>query len=139
MNRREFLCCTGACGCVLLTGCGTIPRTREVEMDKSEWDISVCGLNCARCKLTAEGKCPGCRIPERWSQDCHFFPCAEAKGHRYCFECDEVPCERVEEFASDGYEHHRLAVENMKKMRQLGLEEWIAQQEKPMFCPGWHF
>ena len=42
-------------------------------------------------------------------------------------------------FAADGYEHHRLAVENMKKMKKIGLEKWIAEQQKPMFCSGWLF
>ena len=110
-------------------------------IDKTQWDVSVCGLNCARCKLAEEGKCQRCRGPRdrHWSPDCKFLPCATAKGHRYCFECDEFPCRKLRDFASDGYEHHRLAVENMKEMRQLGLSKWIAQQDKPMFCPGWHF
>jgi hypothetical protein len=42
-------------------------------------------------------------------------------------------------FASDQYEHHGLAVEHLKRMREIGLAEWIAQQPRPMFCPGWRF
>lgn len=110
-------------------------------IDESAWDISVCGLNCARCELLAEDKCGGCRGPidRNWSPQCEFRPCAEAKGHRHCFECAEFPCEKIKSFASDGYEHHRLTVENMKRMKELGLQEWIAQQPKPMFCPGGSF
>ena len=67
------------------------------------------------------------------------MPCADEKGHRYCFECDEFPCAELDKFASDGHEHHRIAVENMEEMRRLGLKEWTARQEKPMFCPGWRF
>jgi hypothetical protein len=87
------------------------------------------------------GDCAGCRGPleRNWSGDCQFRPCATAKGHRYCFECAEFPCDKLQAFASDRYEHHRLTVENMKKMKELGLDRWLAQQQKPMFCPGWLF
>jgi hypothetical protein len=106
-----------------------------------DWDISVCGINCARCKLLEEGKCAGCRGPldQHWSPNCKLARCAEAKGHRYCFECDELPCDRLLAFASDGHEHHRITVENLKAMKEVGLEQWIAQQPRSMFCPGWRF
>lgn len=110
-------------------------------MSDAEWDISVCGLNCAKCKLLEQDECSGCRGPvdHHWSPDCHFLPCARAKGHRSCFECAEFPCERVQAFASDGHAHHRIAVENMKRMKEVGLEAWLAGQPKAMFCPGWLF
>ena len=109
--------------------------------DNAQWDVSVCGLNCARCKMVEKGECQGCRGPleRHWSPDCEFLPCAKGKGHQYCFECDEFPCQKLQAFAADGYQHHRLTVDNMKKMKEVGLKEWIAQQEKPMFCPGWLF
>ncbi len=153
MNRREFLCCVGKYGCVLtIAGCA-IPKdkkmktanqnnqTREESTDKTDWDISVCGLNCARCKLFETKQCQGCRgaLDKHWSPNCEFLPCAKAKGHRYCFQCDEFPCQKLQAFAADGHEHHRLAVENLKKMKEIGLENWISQQEKPMFCSGWLF
>jgi len=28
-------------------------------MSKTEWDIAVCGLNCAKCDLFAEGRVQG--------------------------------------------------------------------------------
>ncbi|MEA3408622.1 MAG: DUF3795 domain-containing protein [Chloroflexota bacterium] len=110
-------------------------------MDAAEWDISVCGLNCARCKLLASDECEGCRgsLDQHWSPDCEFLPCVRDKGHTYCFECSDFPCDKLEAFASDGYEHHRLTVENMKRMQEVGLAQWIAEQEKPTFCTGWRF
>jgi hypothetical protein len=110
-------------------------------MADADWDVSACGLNCARCKMKFGKKCGGCRGPadKSWSPGCEFRPCAEAKGDTYCFECDEFPCAKLEAFAADGYAHHRLAVENMRRMRQIGLDAWIAEQPKVMFCPGWLF
>ena len=89
----------------------------------------------------AAGMLAGCRCPteENWSPGCEFRPCAEGRGHDYCFECAEFPCQKLQDFAADGYEHHRLAVENLKRMRDVGLEAWIAEQPEVMFCPGWHF
>lgn len=149
MNRRAFISSIG-CGCAAtVAGCTTVKGKAAMSKDQSsaattdrkDWDISVCGLNCARCKLLAQGDCAGCRGPldKHWSPACKFLPCAKAKGHRYCFECSELPCDKLKAFASDGYEHHRLAVENLKQMKAIGLEEWLAKQPRPMFCPGWRF
>ncbi len=111
-------------------------------MASEEWDISVCGLNCARCTVRTENReCEGCRgPPERhWSPGCELLLCAREKGHDYCFQCAGFPCGKLEAFASDGHEHHRLAVGSMKRMREVGLEQWLSEQPKVMFCPGWQF
>lgn len=111
----------------------------EEAMKQAGWDISSCGLNCAKCDVKKRGECEGCRgNPDKhWSPQCEFRPCAEAKGLRYCFQCDEFPCKKIQAFAEDGYDHHRIAVENMKEMKKIGLQKWIEKQPKVMFCPGW--
>ncbi len=116
-------------------------QSPQRQIENPEWDISVCGLNCARCSLLESGDCKRCRGPidGHWSPGCEFLPCAKQRGHRYCFECDDFICDKLQAFADDGHEHHRLTVENLKKMRKLGLKEWIDRQRKPMFCPGWLF
>ncbi len=151
LDRREFVrhcaqACTACLGAVVL-GCATRSSSNAsaeraaTTMNNPEWDISFCGLNCAKCKLLVEGKCAGCRGPieKNWSGNCEFRPCATEKGHTYCFECVEFPCERLKAFAEDGYDHHRLAVANLGEMREKGLDAWIASQPKVMFCPGWLF
>ncbi|MHA2101410.1 MAG: DUF3795 domain-containing protein, partial [Candidatus Kariarchaeaceae archaeon] len=70
---------------------------------------------------------------------CKFLPCAQEKGLRHCFECNEFLCQKLEDFASDGYDHHKQTVENMKRMKEIGIEAWITEQDKCMFCPGWKF
>jgi len=117
----------------------SVDKLSEESIEKKDWDISVCGLNCARCTTAVRGDCKGCRGPlnQCWSDACEFRPCAEIKGHQYCFQCDDFPCGKLLEFASDGYDHHRITVENMKRMREIGLEAWIAEQPKVMYCPGW--
>ena len=108
-------------------------------MEAEEWDISVCGLNCAKCDLYHAGECGKCRgsLEAHWSPDCRFLSCAREKSHQYCFECAEFPCKGLQEFASDGIAHHKQTVENMKRMKEIGIQAWIAEQEKSAFCPGW--
>ncbi|MFC1887181.1 DUF3795 domain-containing protein [Candidatus Cloacimonadota bacterium] len=105
----------------------------------NNWNISVCGLNCARCDLHEQNECKGCRGTQdkHWSPNCKLLACADSKGLKYCFECEELPCEILRSFASDAHDHHRITVENLLKMKKLGLQEWIKQQDKVMFCPGW--
>jgi hypothetical protein len=130
--------------------------------EKDSWNISVCGLNCAKCDIfqASHGNeeamrvmlgffkdakpesivCGGCRGPldVHWSADCYFLACSKKKGLHYCFECDEFPCDKLQAFASDGIPHHRKTVENMKIMKEIGIEAWIEEQKKKgqcVFCP----
>lgn len=112
-------------------------------MGTEKWDIAICGLNCAKCPdyhtTRCENECARGLLGTHSSSDCVLLPCAREKGHRYCFECNEFLCQKLEDFASDGYAHHKKTVENMKKMKEIGIKAWIAEQEKGMFCPGWKF
>jgi len=74
-----------------------------------------------------------------WSPNCRFLPCAQEKGHKYCFECEDFIGEKLEEFASDGIAPHRKTVEKMKEMREIGVEAWIEEKNSKgqcMFCPS---
>jgi len=135
---------------------------------KSGWNLSVCGLNCAACDMYLAGhgdeklrqeivdwlktkrnrtvepeniRCEGCRGPldAHWSADCKMRQCAAKKKVKCCFQCTDFPCKILNAFASDGVDHHRRTVENLKRMKEAGLEAWIAEQDKkggpPTFCP----
>jgi hypothetical protein len=132
-----------------------------------KWVISICGLNCAKCDIHAAGhgnekkrneiiewfkkernrtlepeqvRCEGCRGPlnAHWSDDCKMMLCAKRKEMQYCFQCEDFPCAIVDGFALDGAPHHRRTVENAKRMREIGLDAWIAEQKRKgqcLFCP----
>lgn len=138
-----------------------------MKKETEKWLISVCGLNCIKCDMyqAAHGdkklqkeivewfktkrnqtirpeqiKCKGCRgsLDNHWSSDCKMMLCARKKGMQYCFECEEFPCEEVNKFASDGVPHHKKTVENAKRMKEIGIEAWIKEQERGgqyEFCP----
>jgi hypothetical protein len=137
-------------------------------MDASEeWDIAVCGLNCPRCGIHQAynnkdrewqvriGKdifgedadidpetirCGGCRgsLEIHWSENCNLRKCAEERGHTYCFECDDFVCEKLEDFGSHGPGFHARTVENMKQMKEIGLNAWLLKQQEKgpaVMCP----
>ena len=122
-------------------GSGRLSVSQGGSMRAEDWDISVCGLNCAKCRLFQSGECGKCRglLEVHWSPNCRFLPCARQKGNRYCFECDDFICEKLGEFASDGIAHHKRTVENMKEMREIGVEAWTEEKNSKgqcMFCAG---
>jgi len=134
---------------------------------ESGWNLSVCGLNCTVCDIMLAGKgdeeklreiidwfeeergvdvgpeaivCTGCRgsLEARWSPDCGMMLCARSKGYDHCFQCRDFVCEKLDAFAGDGMDHHRRAVENMKRIKAMGLEAWVEEQREkgpPVFCP----
>ena len=128
---------------------------------KTEWDISSCGLNCAACDIyhATHGDdvlhdalfkffkenfdssitsvfCERCRrIPDkRWTSDCHFQTCATEQGLAFCFECKHFVCEKLVEFGEQA-PNHAKTIENMKKMKEIGVDKWIASQTEVKFCP----
>ena len=134
---------------------------------KEEWNISICGLNCSKCdiNLAYHGDqtilkeildyfkeerneilnpesiaCNGCRSSNdvHWSSDCKMRTCALSRNLDYCFECPDFPCSIIKEFSLDGVAHHKRTVENSKKMKEIGLKNWLKEQllkDKCEFCP----
>jgi hypothetical protein len=132
------------------------------ELNEDKWDISYCGLNCASCDiyLASHGddelqkkilqwfqenidsnindiSCEKCRGPTNkcWTEDCKLRSCAIKMNVKYCYECPEFVCSKLYEFANNGLEHHKRTVENMKKIRKIGLKKWKSLQKEPQFCP----
>ena len=129
--------------------------------------VANCGLNCAKCDIYEAGHgneekrneilawfkekrnkilkpeqidCEGCSGPldAHWSEDCKIMVCAREKSVQYCFQCKDFPCSILNAFSSDGNSNHRKTVENLDKMKQSGVDVWIAKQEKNgkcSFCP----
>ena len=99
-------------------------------MSQSEWNIAICGLNCAKCGLFRAEKCGGCRasVEKHWSPSCRMRSCSLGRGTKYCFECTSYPCEDIKSFASDGLAHHKTTVENMNRMKKVGIQAWIDEQ-----------
>lgn len=61
----------------------------------------------------------GCRGGGGWG-DCPFRKCCSEKGLRFCYECDEFPCEVLKK-----YPRH---IEELSEIKKMGLENWIKKK-----------
>ena len=68
--------------------------------------------------------CEGCPAGGR-NPDCAIRICAKEKGLAGCWECDQEPCEKLGEI-DEGYPG---VVENRQRIREIGLEAWLAEQK----------
>ena len=63
--------------------------------------------------------CNGCQGDRsvHWSGDCTIMLCCvDEKQKQHCGECAELmSCDKLEAFASDGYAHHKEAVERLRE------------------------
>ena len=69
--------------------------------------------------------CKGCRGDRsvHWSPDCWILKCCvDDKGHMFCYECSEFPCERLSERAREN-DHYGQALNRLKKMKEKHEKE----------------
>jgi hypothetical protein len=126
-------------------------------IDTSDWELAVCGLNCAKCHIHQAYKnedrkgqwristaifgddidikpgaiaCDTCRgsLETHWSPNCRLRTCAEAKGPAYCFQCAAFVCDHLRDFSGDGPEHHRRTVDNLTHMKAIDVAAWLQKQ-----------
>lgn len=110
--------------------------------------IAPCGINCGTCEAYlihlngAERNryrgCKGCRSRNK--------QCAFLKGHcsllakgkfKFCYECKKFPCEQLLKL-DKRYEKKGWDVSfsgNNKRIKEIGLEKFIKEQEKKFTCP----
>ncbi len=116
-----------------------------------------CGLDCFNCPLylanenhllkiaiakklnipTTEAVCAGCRAEfgrprcHQMNGPCQVYRCIEQKGHDFCFECDEFPCDHLHPYADKAAEvPHNTKVFNLCLINRMGLEEWAQEKAK---------
>jgi hypothetical protein len=116
-------------------------------MDKRKL-VARCGLWCGACRAYLLLKkdlfeekgykrgCNGCWVQNK---NCAFLrkKCPYlGKTIDFCFECDLMPCEALEKL-NEGYKkRYRVnLIENLNRMKEIGLDKWISEQEKLYQCP----
>lgn len=121
--------------------------------------IAYCGLYCPRCSYlvaceTADRKhllalperyeaskqqpledcfCEGCRVQTDICH-CDMKPCAERKGLLTCADCKEFPCALITAFGQEDVPHHRDAVQNLYRIREVGYDQWLCEMEALAHC-----
>jgi len=115
--------------------------------------LGYCGLYCAGCgtfQATAAGTgleyepgkfttCRGCASTELslWCAGCAIKDCAREKGVRYCLQCGDFPCDKIQGFMEDPrYPYHQDVPAMMGRLTEVGLETWSAEQDARWNCPS---
>ncbi|MFX1453947.1 MAG: DUF3795 domain-containing protein [Promethearchaeota archaeon] len=109
-----------------------------------------CGIYCGACRqylllkkdlLEERGfkvGCRGCRIRNK---NCAFIrrdcPALRKKELDYCYECEHFPCQNLQRIDSQYRERWSVnMIENLKRIEEKGVEQWLQEQRKLYTCPG---
>ncbi|MCL2350628.1 MAG: DUF3795 domain-containing protein [Defluviitaleaceae bacterium] len=62
---------------------------------------SRCGIMCSKCEYREKMNCAGCVNIEKpfWGESCPVKSCCEGRGHDFCGQCENFPCEQLIEFS----------------------------------------
>ncbi len=110
--------------------------------------VAPCGLDCNICSqaLIEKDPCPGCNgpdenKPEFCARYCLIILCRKRieNGYKYCDECPDYPCEDVMEKETrytSKYPHRESPLENLRMIREKGMDAFLDYQEKHWTCPN---
>jgi hypothetical protein len=99
--------------------------------------VAPCGLYCGACSIRWGGnKCQGCRVGPDFNIKCSILTCLDKKGLSYCYQCEDMPCKRLQKFeASERAVHHRGIIKEIGRIRDMGVKSWAEEQDKFWRCP----
>lgn len=122
MPKYDSYCGLYCGACIILVA----NQRNEVEKYADKWTMKAEDIRCNGCKT---------EVKSVYCQNCDIRKCAESKGIEFCFECDEFPCEMLQNFVRD-FAHHRPALINLKSIKQNGLDQWLTDQKDRWSCPN---
>ena len=105
-----------------------------LKVDMERRGDSYCGLYCGACKCA---ECEGCKVlnERSWKPDCRFRECATQHGVDVCCYCTEFPCGDLVRFNNDKWAHHSSVLPNLNRIKEVGLEAWLSEQQVRWSCP----
>jgi hypothetical protein len=124
----------------------------------------ICGIYCGSCpaylaprqgdgaevaKLARENNmaikdvgCDGC-LSDRLMPECRecrhgFRACVKQNHITRRFQCQEFPCQRLEEFRDvhirNGASHHQFVIAELRRMKDGGVEAWLNRKSRENAC-----
>lgn len=113
-----------------------MPDTIDADM------FAPCGMNCMVCYKHCYHKkpCAGCLNSDKGKPEhcrkCRIKACAMEKGVQYCFECAAYPCKPVKSLEKSYNTRYQASLtENSRRVKESGLEAFMAQQKQLFTCP----
>jgi len=114
---------------------------------------AFCGLYCGACwsmiayeKTQGEASalrvkldddepcCTGCDSEQQ--KTCEFVVCNKNHSTESCAFCPDYPCVRITAFSHEEWEHHQVVLTNLNRIREIGMETWLAEQKDYWKCPS---
>lgn len=96
------------------------------------------GIVCEN-KKSYEIKCNGCKSNTLFinCDTCKIRKCAIENKIEHCLECSKYPCNFINELNSikSLLPHLKTNHENMERVKSVGVEKWLEEQEKRWRCP----
>lgn len=86
-------------------------------------------------------RCDGCLSGGVLAGHCKFcnirLCAANKQKDSRCTDCEELPCIRITTLINmqGGYLHRKEYLPNLKKIREMGVQEWIKKEEERWRCP----
>jgi len=101
-----------------------------------------CGIYCQRCPGIKVYKCEGCRAQKGQVHKfpvCKTYECITDRGHTFCYECDDFPCEKLQPIVNfEIFAPHNSKVYNLLMIQKHGLDAWskICEEKSDLYYEG---
>ncbi len=102
-------------------------------------DHAPCGIYCKRCPGVKAYNCKGCREQKGQIKNfpvCPTYECVTSKGFKFCYECDEFPCEKLQPIVNfEIFAPHNSKVYNLLMIKKHGIVKWneICDKETELY------
>ncbi len=110
--------------------------------------LAPCGVFCGACPSFNRGTCLGCasenceqKRTSKWG--CRIRKCCyEEKRLDFCGYCAQFPCDQLKKKlinphpGETKFNYRHEVPENMTKLKELGVEDYLAYQEQRWSCPS---
>lgn len=81
-----------------------------------------------------EKPCEGCDAT--YQQNCEFVQCCRRHRVESCAFCVEFPCAMIVKFSKEEWEHHQVVLDNLRRIKEIGIEAWLTEQKEYWKCPA---
>jgi hypothetical protein len=117
---------------------------------------AYCGLYCGSCtafmatkentvkelaarwrKEEDDVRCRGCKSDTvaSFCRTCGLKACARQKGLEFCFQCEDYPCDRLDEFRNNAqYPYHIEVYDYLQTIKQYGVGYWLEAMKSRWSC-----
>lgn len=100
--------------------------TVEIYCDLMGMDFE--GMLCQGCRAH-QGKIPTFKYSFGQDYVCGAWRCISEKGHDFCHECGDFPCDLLHPFADRADKlPHNIKAFNLCQIKKMGLDKWAEEQ-----------